>query len=115
MDVLDSYGLFFGIVLGVLSAGATFFNKQRFEAQNALLQAGNDELRNQNNDLRLERADQTAQIAACKARDDEKERIIAELKSQPNLTQLTKLISNNHKEVVQLIKAINDTKTSRKR
>lgn len=104
MDALNSYGLFAGIVLGVLSAGATFFNKQRFEAQNALLQAGNDELRNQNQDLRNERTDLTAQLAACKARDEEKEKLIANYKSQPNLGQLTKLISNNHKEVIAILK-----------
>lgn len=104
MDALNIITLVGGVTIGLLSAGATFFNKQRFEAQNALLQAGNDELRNQNQDLRNERTDLTAQLAACKARDEEKEKLIANYKSQPNLGQLTKLISNNHKEVMAILK-----------
>jgi hypothetical protein len=89
-----------GVTIGLLSGGATFFNKQRFVAQNALLQAGNDELRNQNKDLRDERVDHVAQLAACKARDEEKERLIANYKRQPNFNQLVKLITSNHKEVM---------------
>lgn len=103
MDALNSYGIFVGVVVGVLSAGATFFNKQRFEAQIALLQAGNDELRSQNQDLRNERTDHLAQIAASKARDEEKERIISNLKRQPNLTSLTRLINNNHAEIMTVL------------
>jgi hypothetical protein len=103
MDALSLYGLIAGIVLGILSAGATFFNKQRFEAQNALLQAGNDELRNQNKDLRDERTDLIAKNAEIKAICESKDIIISNLKRQPNLTQLTKTISNNHREVITLI------------
>jgi hypothetical protein len=103
VDALNIITLVGGVTIGLLSAGATFFNKQRFEAQNALLQAGNDELRNQNKDLRDERTDLIAQLAACKARDEEKEKLITNYKSQPNFAGLTKLINSNHKEIMKVL------------
>jgi hypothetical protein len=103
VDALSVITLAGGVTIGVLSGGATFFNKQRFEAQNALLQAGNDELRNQNKDLRDERTDLIAQLAAAKARDEEKEKLIDNYKSQPNFAGLTKLISSNHKEIMKAL------------
>lgn len=106
MDALNTFGLLFGAVITVLAAGATFVNKQKFEAQNALLQDGNDELRKQNKDLRDERTDLTAKNAALQARSDEKERTISELKNQPNLIDLTELISNNHKEIITTLSTI---------
>jgi hypothetical protein len=115
MDALSLYGLIAGIVLGILSAGATFFNKQRFEAQNALLQAGNDELRNQNKDLRDERVDLIAKNAAVEAACKGKDAVIENLKRQPNLTQLTRTISNNHTEVITLITALTKSIVEKKK
>lgn len=109
MDVLSIIGLVGGVTVGVLSAGATFFNKQRFVAQNDLLQAGNDELRNQNKDLRDERIDLVAKNAAIEATCKGKDAIIENLKRQPNLTQLTRTISNNHTEVINLIAELTKT------
>ena len=103
MDVLSIVAVVSGVVIGIFSAGSTYFNKQRFEAQIALLQTGNDELRSQNKDLRNERLDLTAQVAACKARDEEKEKLIENFKSQPNLASLTKLISNNHRQIMKAL------------
>jgi hypothetical protein len=103
VDVLNAITLVGGLTIGILSAGATFFNKKRYTEFISTLQAGNDELRNQNKDLRDERIDLTGQLAACKARDEEKERLIDNFKAQPNLTHLTKLISNNHKEVMEAL------------
>jgi regulator of replication initiation timing len=109
MDALNTFGLVFGIGLAVLSAAATVFNKQRFEAQIALLQAGNDELRGQNNDLRLERTDLKADLAASTARAQERERALQEYKDQNfgvPIAQLTTLTSNNHKEVMSALARI---------
>lgn len=106
MDGLNLYVAVSAVAFGLITAGSTYWNKQRFEAQNALLQAGNDELRNQNKDLRDERTDLTAQIAAWKARDEEKERVITDLKRQPNYAQLTKQLSANHKEVMTALSLI---------
>jgi uncharacterized protein YlxW (UPF0749 family) len=100
MDVLSIVITVSGVTLGLLSGGATFYNKQRFTGQIDLLRNGNDELRNQNQDLRNERTDLEKQIAAYKARTEEKERIIADLRKQPSFKQLVKLLSNNHKEVM---------------
>ena len=103
MDALDTYGLVFGVVISVLSAAATFFNKQRFEGQIALLLAGNDELRGQNNDLRLERTDLKADLAACKAREEERERVLQDYKDQNfgiPIARLTTITENNHKEIM---------------
>jgi hypothetical protein len=103
MDALNSYGLAVGLFLALLSSGATFFNKQRFIAQNELLQAGNDELRKQLADLRIERTDLEKSNLGTQVRLEEQRKLVEELKKQPNLTGLTKLISNNHTEVVTVL------------
>lgn len=103
MDALNAYGVAFGIVIGVLSAGASFFNRQKYQARIDLLQAGNDELRSQNSDLRTERADLKADLAACQARAEEREKIIDEYKRQPNFSKLVTIINGNHKEVMTVL------------
>lgn len=103
MDALSNIGLISGVIIGVLSGVATFFNKQRFEAQIALLQAGNDELRAQVGDLRLERTDLKAELAAARARAEEREKLLQDYKEQNfgiPLAQLTALTNNNHKEIM---------------
>jgi hypothetical protein len=114
-DALSTYGLIFGGTIAVLSAGATFFNKKTYEGRITLLQAGNDELRSQNKDLRDERTDLKSNVAAITARCEEKERMLQDYKEQnlrlPDFSNLTSIIVSNHKEVMTaLSKVIPDGK-----
>jgi hypothetical protein len=111
VGALNTYGVVFGVVIAVLSAGASFFNKQRYEGQIALLQAGNDELRGQNADLRAERTDIKADLAACAARADEREKLLDEYKRQPKFAAVIKMLKDNHTEVMTMLgKIISDGK-----
>lgn len=117
MDALNSYGIGFGIIVGVLSALLTVFNKQRLEANITLLQTGNDELRKQNADLRTERADLVTEAVAAKARLEEQAKLLDDYKRQnfrQPFIEITKLISNNHTEVVKLITEGMNAKRPRK-
>lgn len=103
MDALNLVITVSAVVVGVLSGISAFFGRSVYQARISQLQSGNDELRSQNKDLRDERIDLSSQLAACKARDDEKERLIDNYKKQPNLASLTKLIANNHKEIMKAL------------
>lgn len=110
MDALSIIALASGVTIGVLSSIATFFNKQRFEAQITLLQAGNDELRKQNEDLRIERTDMEKSNLAAQVRYDEQRKLVEEYKRQnlrlPDFTQLSKQTNQNHTEVVKKLTEI---------
>lgn len=99
-DVLDAYGLVFGVVIALLSAGATFFNKQKIQGVNDLLAAGNDELRKRVDDLRSERDDLKAAQAAAEAKDEAQGKLIEELRSRPDVTKLMQMMTRYHKEVM---------------
>lgn len=103
MDVLSLISLVSGVCIGILSGGATFFNKQRFEAQITLLQAGNDELRKQNLDLRNERGDLGTQITKYQEQANEREKTISYLQNQPNLEEVITILNNNHREVMTVL------------
>lgn len=100
MDVFNNYGAAFGITIGVLSALLTFFNKGVIKARIKGLQEDNDDLRKRLDDNRIERTELEKEKAALLATVREREGLIAELKSRPDYGGLTKIISNNHKEIM---------------
>jgi maltodextrin utilization protein YvdJ len=105
MDALNSYGLIFGITIGVLSAAFSFFNRQRYKTLiTDIYQPGNDELRSQLTNARQEKSDCEQAVTEWKTKYDEQSKYVEKLEGLnlrlPDIANLTKQISNNHTEMI---------------
>lgn len=104
-DVLNTYGLAVGVTIGVLSGAFSFFNRQRYKTLiTEVYQPGNDELRKQLATEKEERAECEKKITEFQSKYEEQLRTLKILQKlndkQADFTNLTRLISNNHKEVI---------------
>lgn len=111
MDGLSGFGWVGGIIVAVLSAAFSYTYRQRYKTLvTDIYQPGNDELRQQLKSTREEKSACQAEVAEWKAKYGEQEKLIATLKNinskQADFAGLTKLISNNHKVIMQELASI---------
>ena len=105
MDALNTYGLVAGLVIAVLSAGASFFNRQRYKTLiTDIYQPGNDELRSQLATVRQEKEDCDKAGTEWRTKYEEQEKYIGKLEALnqrlPDFASLTEVINNNHTQVM---------------
>jgi hypothetical protein len=120
MDAINNYGLIFGVVVAVLSAGFSFFNRERYKTLiKDIYQPGNDELRSQLGTARSENQELEKSCAEVTAKYDEQSKYVKkleELNLRPTaFTELTKVISNNHKEMMGKLTDLATTIVEKKR
>jgi hypothetical protein len=105
MNVLNAYGLAFGLTIGILAALFSFFNRQRYKTLiTEVYQPGNDELRKQLATEKELRIDCEKSSLEWQAKYKEQALVIKRLErlndKQADFAGLTKLISNNHTEMM---------------
>lgn len=114
MNAINSLIAIFGVTSIILSAGFSFFNRQRYKTLiTDIYQPGNDELREQLKSAREDKAACEAESKVWKAKHEEQQKLVKSLEKfnskQPDFAKLTALISDNHTEVVNKLIDLNKT------
>lgn len=98
MNGLNLYINVSAVVIAVGSALLNFTGRQKYKDQSTFFESSNHELREQNASLREEKSSLTNELTQAKTESTQKDEIIKQLKP---FSEIAKIMSNNHKEVMQ--------------
>lgn len=97
MDGLNLYITVSAVALGLGSAISNITGRQKYKDNAAFFESSNHELREQNTSLRDEKTTLTTELAKAQTESTQKDETIKQLKP---FSELVKIISNNHAEVM---------------
>lgn len=98
MNELNLYVTVSAVVLGIGSALLNLTGRQKYKDNASFFESANHELREQNSSLRDEKATLTNELIKAQTESAEKDKTIKQLKP---LSELSKIASNNHREILQ--------------